>query len=106
MSLATSLLGIIAQDTGGVLTGALNNFNTAIQGTSDIQEVVAAGVQFESTIVTSLPAVESSLIKDTTKLLVTDAVNEITALQTQAAAAGSSGGTSSAQPAASGTAPS
>lgn len=86
MSLGTSLLAILAQDTGGALTTGLQNFKTAIDGTSDIQEVVAAGTQFEVGLVTALPGVESSLIKDTTNLLVTDAVAEITKLQQAATA--------------------
>jgi hypothetical protein len=90
MSVLQNLLAIVAKDTGGTAITALQNFQSAVDQTSDVQEVVAAGVQLEGQLVLALPQVESSLIKDTVNLLVPDAVAGITKLQQQAAAPSSS----------------
>lgn len=90
MSLAKSvlsgLLAILAKDAGTPVVTALQTFQTSVETTSDVQEVVAAGTQLEASLITAAPSVESALIKDTVALLVPDAIAGITTLQQQAAA--------------------
>jgi hypothetical protein len=85
MSFASQLLAILAADTGGVLTTQLQTFDASVNAAPSIEGAVAAGAQFETGILTGLPSLEGSLIKDVTNLLVTKAVADIASLQQQAA---------------------
>ena len=55
MSVLQNLLAIVAKDTGGTAITALQSFQSAVDQTSDVQEVVAAGVQLEGQLVLALP---------------------------------------------------
>ena len=91
MSLAKNLLAIVAKDAGGALAANLTTFQSSIDAAPSVEGAVAAGAQLEANLVTALPTVEGGLIKDTTDLLVQDAVAEIVALQQQAAASAKAG---------------
>lgn len=80
-SFASSLAAILAQDTGGALVTQLQSFDAAVQTTPSVEGAVAAGEEFFNNTVMALPSVEGALIRDTTNLLVTDAVTEITKAQ-------------------------
>lgn len=84
MTVLTNLLAILAKDTEGAAVSALTTFNASVQQTSDPQEVVAAGGQLVLGLATALPSIENNLIKDTSNLLVGDAISEIQTLAAQA----------------------